>query len=33
MLTRPSILCGDFAIKRIDEPFITANDKPGEWAI
>jgi len=28
-----SILCSDFAIKRIDEPFITANDNPDEWAV
>jgi hypothetical protein len=28
-----SILCSDFAIKRIDEPFITADDNSGEWAV
>ncbi|PHH86933.1 hypothetical protein CDD83_9564 [Cordyceps sp. RAO-2017] len=28
-----SILCSDFAIKRIDEPFITRNDNPDEWAL
>lgn len=28
-----SILCSDFAIKRIDEPFITSNDNVGEWAL
>ncbi|KAL3953554.1 hypothetical protein ACCO45_011510 [Purpureocillium lilacinum] len=27
------ILCSDFAIKRIDEPFITSNDNVGEWAL
>ncbi|KAG6140149.1 hypothetical protein E4U12_006737 [Claviceps purpurea] len=27
------ILCSDFAIKRIDEPFITADDNPDEWAV
>ncbi|KJZ76096.1 hypothetical protein HIM_04552 [Hirsutella minnesotensis 3608] len=27
------ILCSEFAIKRIDEPFITRNDKPEEWAL
>lgn len=28
-----SILCSDYAIKRIDEPFITADDDKGEWAL
>ncbi|CAM1502892.1 Fc.00g076680.m01.CDS01 [Cosmosporella sp. VM-42] len=27
------ILCSDLAIKRIDEPFITANDDANEWAL
>ncbi|KAG5985382.1 hypothetical protein E4U55_003610 [Claviceps digitariae] len=27
------ILCSDFAIKRIDEPFITADDNADEWAV
>ncbi|KKP02713.1 hypothetical protein THAR02_05166 [Trichoderma harzianum] len=27
------ILCSDFAIKRIDEPFITRDDNPDEWAL
>ena len=26
-----SILCSDFAIKRIDEPFVTASDDSHEW--
>ena len=32
-LTVSSILCSDFAIKRIDEPFITRDDRPEEWAL
>lgn len=28
-----SILCSDFAIKRIDEPFVTKDDKPEEWIL
>lgn len=27
------ILCSDFAVKRIDEPFITDTDDLGEWAL
>ncbi|POR31351.1 Vacuolar protein sorting-associated protein [Tolypocladium paradoxum] len=27
------ILCSDFAIKRIDEPFITRNDNRDDWAL
>ncbi|KAK2592532.1 tethering complex subunit [Conoideocrella luteorostrata] len=27
------ILCSDFAIKRIDEPFVTADDNVDEWAV
>lgn len=33
LLTVDSILCSDFAIKRIDEPFITKDDHPEEWAL
>lgn len=28
-----SILCSDYAIKRIDEPFVKDGDNPGDWAI
>jgi hypothetical protein len=28
-----SILCSDFAIKRIDEPFVLATDDRNEWAL
>jgi hypothetical protein len=28
-----SILCSDFAIKRIDEPFITKDDDLSAWAL
>ena len=28
-----SILCGDLAIKSIDEPFVTDDDDTEEWAI
>lgn len=28
-----SILCSDFAIKRIDEPFTGKEDDPREWAL
>lgn len=28
-----SILCSDYAIKRIDEPFVTVEDNKGEWAL
>lgn len=28
-----SILCSDFAIKRIDEPFTSKDDDPNEWAL
>ncbi|KAI1104244.1 Pep3/Vps18/deep orange family-domain-containing protein [Jackrogersella minutella] len=27
------ILCSDYAIKRIDEPFVTTDDDKGEWAL
>lgn len=29
----PSILCSDFAIKRIDEPFVTSADDRNEWGL
>lgn len=28
-----SILCGDLAIKRIDQPFVSDADDKSEWAI
>ena len=28
-----SILCSDFAIKRIDEPFISRSDNVHEWDV
>lgn len=28
-----SILCSDYAIKRIDEPFVRADDQLAEWAL
>lgn len=28
-----SILCGDLAIKQIEEPFVTDDDDGREWAI
>lgn len=28
-----SILCGDYAIKKIDEPFIHLRDDVAEWAL
>lgn len=28
-----SILCGDIAIKSIEEPFLTETDDQEEWAI
>jgi hypothetical protein len=28
-----SILCSDFAIKRIDEPFVLPTDDKNEWAL
>lgn len=31
--TANSILCGDLAIKAIEEPFTTDADDGGEWAI
>lgn len=30
---RKSILCGDYGIKQVDEPFIHATDNKEEWAI
>jgi hypothetical protein len=32
-LIRSSILCSDFAIKRIDEPFVLDSDDRNEWAL
>jgi hypothetical protein len=32
-LTVNSILCSDFAIKRIDEPFVLDSDDRNEWAL
>lgn len=32
-LTKNSILCSDFAIKRIDEPFVTKDDNRDEWSL
>lgn len=32
-LTMCSILCGDYAIKRIDKPFVSATDDLNEWAL
>ena len=28
-----SILCGDFAIKLIDQPFVLETDTNDEWAV
>lgn len=28
-----SILCGEYGIKQIDEPFVHATDNADEWAI
>jgi hypothetical protein len=33
LTTGYSILCSDFAIKRIDEPFVTADDRLEDWAL
>jgi len=33
LLTDYSILCSDFAIKRIDEPFVLPTDDMNEWAL
>lgn len=30
---RCSILCGDYAIKLIEEPFVSDADDPNEWAL
>jgi hypothetical protein len=32
-LTFISVLCGEYAIKRIDEPFVTEKDDLSEWAL
>ena len=28
-----SILCSDYAIRRIDEPFLKSDDDKNEWAL
>lgn len=33
VLTSPSILCNDFAIKLIEEPFIANSDDRNEWSV
>jgi hypothetical protein len=33
MLTGNSILCSDYAIRRIDEPFIKEDEDLSEWAL
>lgn len=33
MMRSNSILCGDLAIRLIDEPFISHTDDNAEWAI
>lgn len=33
LIASACILCSDFAIKRIDEPFVKADDDVGEWAL
>jgi vacuolar protein sorting-associated protein 18 len=33
ILTSSSIFCSEFAIKRIDEPFVTEQDDQAEWAV
>ena len=33
-LTDPtSVLCGDYGIKQIDEPFIHANEQTDDWTV
>ena len=32
-VVRNSILCGDFAIKLIDEPFVADADDKDEWSL
>ena len=33
LLTRYSVLCGELAVKLVDEPFISATDDKDEWAV
>jgi len=33
LLVNHSILCGEFAIKIIDEPFVSETDDVDEWAL
>lgn len=33
LLTICSILCSEFAIKRVNEPFVTPQDNLNEWKI
>jgi hypothetical protein len=33
MLTWTSVLCGEMAVKLINEPFISATDDKEEWAL
>ncbi|KAJ4392223.1 tethering complex subunit [Gnomoniopsis smithogilvyi] len=33
LIASACILCSDYAIKRIDEPFVRADDDLGEWAL
>lgn len=33
ILDKCSILCSEFAIKKIDEPFVTEVDNSDEWAL
>jgi vacuolar protein sorting-associated protein 18 len=33
LVAEACILCGDYGIKQIDAPFITAHDNAEEWAI
>jgi hypothetical protein len=28
-----SILCSDYAIRRVNEPFVKAGEDTGEWAL
>ncbi|PGH23404.1 hypothetical protein AJ80_02514 [Polytolypa hystricis UAMH7299] len=33
LIAEACVLCGDYAIKQIDEPFISASDSRDEWAV